>query len=72
MQSIERQSSSRVLRAKEAATFLTIGESTFWRWVKEGRLPQGIRLSARCTVWMRESLEIFLAQQAIRQRGASC
>ena len=53
-----------VLRAKEAAAFLALGESTFWRWVKDERLPKGIRLSARFTVWKREDLEHFLAQAA--------
>lgn len=50
------------IRAKSAAAFLGIGESTFWRWVKEGRLPKGTRLSARATVWKREDLERFLNQ----------
>lgn len=52
------------IRAKSAAAFLGIGESTFWRWVKEGRLPKGTRLSARATVWKREDLERFLNQSA--------
>lgn len=51
-----------VLRAKDAAAFLSIGLSTFWRWVQQGKLPHGLRLSARCTVWRREELEAFLNQ----------
>jgi len=58
-----------VLRAKEAAGFLGIGLSTFWRWVKEGRLPQGIHLSARATVWRLTALEAFIEQQATSQGG---
>ncbi len=50
----------KVLRAKDAAHFIGIGVSTFWRWVQEGRLPQGIRLSSRCTVWRVRDLEDFL------------
>jgi len=53
-----------VLRAKDAAAFLGIGLSTFWRWVKDGRLPQGIHLSARATVWKISALESFIEQQA--------
>ena len=53
-----------VLRAKSAAAFLGIGESTFWQWVAAGRLPKGTRLSARATVWRRSDLENFLAQAA--------
>lgn len=56
--------SAGAMRAKSAAAFLDIGESTFWRWVKEGRLPKGTRLSARATVWKREDLERFLNQAA--------
>lgn len=51
-----------VLRPRQAAAYLSIGISTFWRWVAEGRLPQGTRLSARCTVWRREALDAFLAK----------
>ena len=61
MQNITMNSQGAV-RAKSAAAFLGIAESTFWRWVKEGRLPKGKRLSARATVWMRADLERFLDQ----------
>lgn len=40
-------------RPKEATRLLRIGKSTFWRWVADGRIPPGKRLSARCTVWKR-------------------
>lgn len=56
----------RYLRAKDFAEALGIGTSTFWRWIREGRLPQGTRLSARCTVWPVTALEDF-----VRQQGAS-
>jgi len=66
MQPIE-QNSSGVLRAKDAAAFLALGESTFWRWAKEGRLPRGTRLSARATVWKVSDLEDFIEKQAAQQ-----
>lgn len=50
------------LRAKDAAQFLGISVSTFWRWVGEGRIPRGKRLSARCTVWLRADIERALTQ----------
>lgn len=52
------------LRAKDAAKFLGVGISTFWRWAQQGKVPPGIRLSARCTVWRREALEKVLEQAA--------
>lgn len=57
------------LRAKQAAAYLGISVSTFWRWVKQGRLHKGTRLSARCTVWPREELERFMEQQASTSAG---
>lgn len=64
MRTIDQRFSGEVLRAKDAAAFLALGESTFWRWCQQGKLPRGIRLSARCTVWKREDLERFLNQAA--------
>jgi predicted DNA-binding transcriptional regulator AlpA len=49
------------LRAKECAEYLNIARSTFWRWVKLGIIPPGIRLSNRCTVWKLSVLEAFVA-----------
>lgn len=49
-----------VLRTKEAASFIGVGVSTFWRWVKEGKVPQGILLSRRCRVWPVQDLIDFL------------
>jgi predicted DNA-binding transcriptional regulator AlpA len=47
-------------RAKEGAFYLGIALSTFWLWVKQGKIPPGNRLSARCTTWRRDTLEQFL------------
>lgn len=49
-------------RIKAVADFLGIGESTAWRWVSEGRLPQGIHLSPRVTVWRKADIVHFLEQ----------
>ncbi len=49
-----------LLRAKEAAKFLAIGKSTFFRWIKLGIIPCGIHLGSRVTVWRRETLEEVL------------
>ena len=69
MESVVHRANGGVLRAKGAAAFLAIGESTFWRWVASGRLPKGIRLSARATVWPVDVLKAFL-EQAAAQGGA--
>ena len=38
---------TRYLRAKAFAEALGIGTSTFWRWIREGRLPACLH-AARC------------------------
>ena len=64
MESVSQHFNGKVLRAKDAAAYLALGKSTFWRWVKDGRLSKGIRLGTRCTVWKTEDLERFLNQAA--------
>ena len=61
---MEKQFSDGVLRAKDAAAFLGIGMSTLWYWAQLGKIPAGIRLSNRCTVWRRRDLETFLNEYA--------
>ena len=39
------------VRAKQIAKFLSIGLSTFWLYVNQGRVKQPMRLSARVSVW---------------------
>lgn len=58
-----------VMRAKGVAAFFNIGLSTVWKWHAEGKLPPGIRISPRCTVWRRSDLETFLEQQAAADKA---
>jgi excisionase family DNA binding protein len=51
---------SRGLRANEAAPFIGVSKPTLYRLVAAGKLPQGIRLGKRCTVWQLKDLEAFL------------
>jgi predicted DNA-binding transcriptional regulator AlpA len=56
------------LRARNAAEYLGIGLSTFWKWAAAGRIAPGVRLSARCTVWPVEALESVLAEAKAANR----
>lgn len=56
-----------VLRTNDAAKYIGVAKSTFLRWVQAGRLPKGVRLSARATIWMVSDLDKFL--QAAADRG---
>ena len=53
-----------LVRAREGAAILRVSRATFWRYVKLGLLPRGIRLTARCTVWRVADLEAFVTRQA--------
>lgn len=57
------------LRPKDAAAFLGVGISTLWRWVRDGRIPKGIRLSERATVWRKSDLMSFI--ESASKRGKS-
>ena len=57
-----------VFRAKAAAAYLDVSESTIWRWAKEGKLPKGLPLSARVTVWKKEWLDSKLEEAEIQSQ----
>lgn len=39
---------------------LPIGLSTWWKWVKEGKAPQPIKLGPMTTVWRCSDVDSFL------------
>ncbi|TKR34137.1 AlpA family phage regulatory protein [Luteimonas gilva] len=45
------------LRAAQAAARYGIARSTFWLYVKEGKLPQPIRFGPRIRVWKVEEID---------------
>lgn len=51
-----------LLRASKASEYLGIGESTIWRFTREGKL-KSIKLSDRITVWKKEELDRFVASK---------
>lgn len=57
------------LRAKDAAAYCGIALSTFWRWVKDGRITPGVRLSSRCTIWPQSALDDFIAENSERKEA---
>lgn len=50
--SLERQ--SQVLKR------VPVSRSTWWRWVKEGKAPQPIKLSEKVTVWRSNDIDEFI------------
>ena len=48
---------SNFLRVAQVAKKIGIGKSTVWLWVKEGKLPEPIKLSPRVTVWRESDID---------------
>ena len=59
-----------LVRAREGAAILRVSRATFWRYVKLGLLPRGIRLTARCTLWRVADIEDFVTRQAAQREVA--
>lgn len=51
---------NRLLRLPEVQERVSLGRSTIWLWVKEGRFPAGKKLSSRVTVWLESDIEAFI------------
>ena len=57
-------------RAKENAAFLSIGVSTFWKFVAEQRIKPPIKYGQRISVWDVEYIR-ELAKNGIPEKGAN-
>lgn len=51
---------NRLLRLPEVQERVSLGRSTIWLWIKEGRFPNGKKLSSRVTVWLESDIEAFV------------
>lgn len=60
----------RFVRKKRLAQILGVSQTTIWRWVKEGKLPQGILLSKHCRVWRMSDVDEHIA--SIEFKAAQC
>ena len=56
-------------RKCEVAKIFNISESTVVRWVKQGILPQPIRLGANRIVWCREEIVHVIDKMKKQKRG---
>jgi prophage regulatory protein len=48
------------LREKHVLSLIPVAHSTLWTWVRCGRFPAPIKLSARITVWRSEDVHNFI------------
>jgi len=54
----------KLLRLREVAKYLKIGNSTVWYYCKKGLL-RPIKLSSRVTVWKQSDLDAFIASREV-------
>lgn len=57
---------SNFLRITEVMKITGLAKSTVWLWVKEGNLPQPIKLSPRVTVWEEEKISNLMKKNILR------
>jgi len=53
---------TRHYRAHELAEQLGVARGTIWRWVREGRLPKPIKLTAGTSVWKADDVAAALSK----------
>lgn len=53
----ENASEEKFLSAREVQHLLGIGESTFYEWLKAGRLPSGVQFGPKVRRWRRSDIE---------------
>lgn len=57
-------SSTTFVRAKNAARWASVSKSTWHNWVRDGRVPPGIKLSPGVTVWNLDEVAVALGLEA--------
>ena len=48
------------MRLPEILNYIPIGKSTWWKGVKSGRFPKGIKLGTRTTAWKKADIKRLL------------
>jgi predicted DNA-binding transcriptional regulator AlpA len=44
------------LRLKDVLRFIPVSDTTWWRWIQEGKAPRGRKLGPAITVWKAEEI----------------
>ena len=60
----------RLVRAKEAARMLGVSHSKFWDYWKNGKIPQGVKMSPRVRVWRMRDLQAHIDKLFQEDNGA--
>lgn len=52
------------LRLPEVLALFPVSRSAFWAGIKDGRYPQPVKLSARCSAWRVEDVRDLIERYA--------
>ncbi|MYN47442.1 AlpA family phage regulatory protein [Pseudoduganella sp. FT93W] len=61
---------ARIIRIADIAStpskpgILPVSPATIWRWVRDGKFPQPLKLSAGVTAWRANDIEQFIADSS--------
>ena len=48
------------LRINQVLGLIPVGRASWWAGVKNGRYPQGVKISPRCTAWRAEDIRALI------------
>lgn len=48
------------LRLNQVLAIFPVGKSTWWQGIKEGKYPQSVKISPRCTAWRCEDIKALI------------
>lgn len=54
----------RHLRWPELQPIVAVSKPTWWRMVRNGAAPKGVRVSANCVAWRASDIAAFLAERS--------
>ena len=52
------------LRLPQVLTYIPVSATTLWRWCREGRFPQPIKLTERVTAWRTEDVQTWIKSKS--------
>ena len=65
MRNVSTDTTVRFLSDKDIAERYSVHRATPWRWVKEGKLPQPVKITAGCTRWKLADIEAWEQAQEV-------
>lgn len=51
---------AKMLRLKQVLEIIPVKKSTIYKWIQEGKFPEPLRPSSRCSLWSSDSVEQFM------------